>query len=156
MPASRGPASRGPACRSDERGRTCLSERVRSFPSFFISGAEVRIIINLKPLAVHPTPHTQCHSGLCSLSQVVGGGGRYDCSHCPPKGTEAQAVKERGRDAARGHPPGRGDLWARGTCLIPGPVWVGLCSKSQQPTEHSWKRQSHRTGVKVALPDFSS
>lgn len=51
---------------------------------------------------------------------------------------------------------GEGTCGLRGTCLIPGPVWVGLCSKSQQPTEHSWKRQSHRTGVKVALPDFSS
>lgn len=50
---------------------------------------------------------------------------------------------------------GEGTCGLGRTCLIPGPVWVGLCSKSEQPTEHSWKGQSHRTGMKVALPDFS-
>lgn len=37
--------------------------------------------------------------------------------------------------------------------LVPELAGVWLCSKSWQPLEHSWKGQSHRTGMKVAPPD---
>lgn len=109
---------------------------VPPLPHSFISGVEIIIIINLKPLVIHPRPHTQCLPRLCSWSQIVGRGGHYNCSHCPPKGTEAQVVKERGRDAAWGHPSERGDCgwataaWAESQlCLILWPAGVELYSK---------------------------
>lgn len=51
---------------------------------------------------------------------------------------------------------GWGELaWAESRqCLVPGLAGVGLlCRKFWKPLQHLWEGQSHRPGVKVALPD---
>lgn len=107
---------------------------------------------NLNPLGIRPRHHTQCLPRLCSWSQVVGRGGHYNCSHCPPKGT--LVVKERGRDAAWGHPSERGDCgwvtaaWAESQlCLIRRPAGWNFTANFGS----HWSipgRDSHRTGMK--------